>query len=136
MSTSAPRKYLVQYSVFARKHYLKKFQKKYPGKQWDKTQKSIFAIMERADTAMARGVVKCIFKENTQSIVKMDFRVDGTKQSARKSGNRVIALVDSSNAVVTILLIYSKNEIGPPNETAKWVNIIKERFPTLRDLVK
>jgi ribosome biogenesis GTPase A len=48
----------------------------------------------------------------------------------------VIALVDDSTKVVTVLLLYSKNEISPPNETAKWQKEVKENFPGLRSLVK
>ena len=66
-----------------------------------------------------------IFDNGLQKIVKLDFAVAGTRISPKASGNRCILYVDEDLRHVEILMAYSKNEIGPPNETAKWKTVVK-----------
>ena len=61
-------------------------------------------------------------------LVKLDFAVEGTRISPKASGNRCILIVDEDTRAVKILLVYSKNEISPPNETQKWKAIIKGEY--------
>ncbi len=136
MSTSDPLRYLVQLSEYAKRHYAKTFAKRYAKKQWEVTLRSVFAELARVNENVQYNKAETIHSRDGQRIVKYYFRVALTKESAKGSGNRVIALVDDEKEIVTILLIYSKNEISSPNETVKWQKEVKENFPSLRGLVK
>ena len=50
------------------------------------------------------------------------------KQSAKSSGNRLILYIDYKLRTVSILLLYGKNRIGSPNETAKWRAVIEKQY--------
>lgn len=136
MSTNDPSRYLVQVSDYAKRHYAKKFEKRYANKQWEVTFRSLFVELARIDENLRFKKAETIHDDGSRRIVKYYFRVAQTKDSAKGSGNRVIAYVDTDKQIVTILLIYSKHEISPPNETAKWQKEVKDNFPALRDLVK
>ena len=136
MSTDDPSRYLVQISDYAKRHYAKKFEKRYAKKQWEVTLRSIFVELARIEENLKFKKAETIHSGNSRRIIKYYFRVAQTKDSARSSGNRVVAYVDGDRQIVTILLIYSKHEISPPNETAKWQKEVKDNFPALRDLVK
>ena len=136
MSTNDPKRYLVQLSDYAKRHYVKRFEKKYPGQQWQFTLKSIVVELERANENIKSKKAETIHVDGARRIVKYYFRVAQTKDSAKSSGNRVIALVDDTKDIVTILLVYSKNEISSPNETTKWQSEVRDNFPGLRDLVQ
>jgi ribosome biogenesis GTPase A len=43
-------------------------------------------------------------------------------------------LVDEDTRVVKILLVYSKNEISPPNETQKWKAVIKSEYGEIANI--
>ena len=136
MSTSDPVRYLVQISHYAKRHYIKKFEKKYPGKQWDTTLKSLLVEMARIEeNLLHRKGANQIHTDGARAIIKYEFRVANTKESSKSSGNRIIALVDRQKVIVTILLVYSKNEISAPGETAKWEKEIKDNFPSLTGLI-
>lgn len=133
MSTSD--QYLVQLSDYARRHYVRAFEKRYAKKQWDITLQSLYADLSRFSKFIKYDKAEIIHTGQTRKIVKVYFRVAQTQDSAKSSGNRAIVLVEEQTRVVTILLIYSKNEISAPNETVQWQSRIKENFPKLRELV-
>jgi len=132
-----------EYSVFvedfALRHYIKSFAKKYKGKQWDITLTAIKAILARYDNIAANNIstvskLDIICPCGQYMIVKLDFTIAGSNVSAKSSGNRVIAAVDTVNKIVKILLVYSKNDIGPPNETAKWKNMVVQYYEEFKGL--
>lgn len=136
MSINDPSRYLVRLSEYAKRHYVKAFEKRYAKKQWEVTLSSIVAEMARVEENIRYKKAETIHSGDNQRIIKYYFRVAQTQDSAKRSGNRVIALIDDIDKVVTILLLYSKNEITTPNETAKWQKQVKDNFPGLRHLVK
>lgn len=133
MSTSD--QYLVQLSDYAKRHYVKAFEKRYAKKQWDVTVRSVYADLARIKEYLKYDKAETIHDDGSRKIVKLYFRVAQTKDSAKGSGNRAIVLVEENTKMVTILLVYSKNEITTPNETSKWQTEIKDNFPNLRSLV-
>ena len=133
MSTSD--QYLVQLSDYAKRHYVKAFEKRYAKKQWDITLRSIHADLARIKEYLKYDKAETIHDDGSRKIVKLYFRVAQTKDSAKGSGNRAIVVVEEATKVVTILLIYSKNEITSPNETAEWQTEVKNNFPSVRDLI-
>lgn len=131
--------YAIFIEEFAQRHYIKSFVKKYKGKQWEITLSAIRSILSRYDNIAPNNQssdskldIICLCNEYT--IIKLDFSVAGTQISAKSSGNRVVAAVDTKNKFIKILLVYSKNEIGPPNETIKWKKLISEYYPEFKEL--
>lgn len=121
-------RYLVELTDFAATHYIKNFSKKYKGVQWNITLKSIYEDLARIEEFIKLSKIETIHVSGNKKIVKQYFRVAQTKDSAKASGNRLIAFVDDDIKLVRILLVYSKNEISAPNETAKWQTVIRDNF--------
>lgn len=131
---SSSRNYEVSVESYATRHYIKGFEKKYKS-AWDITLRALKAEIAHIDTVTAEtDRAEVIHTCESYKIVKLYFRVAGTNQSAKASGNRAIIYVDESAMACRLLLVYSKNDIAPPNETQKWENMVKAEFPDLWDL--
>ena len=107
--------FTVKFDEFAKRHYLKRFQKDYNGKQWDVTQDSIEQDLARlktskSDLQMTQQVDELWQKDNYW-IFKYDFRVAQTKESTKSSGNRCIVFLDNGDNRILILLIYGKCDL-------------------------
>jgi len=116
--------YRVQFEPFAERHYVKKFKRAYKDK-WSATERTIIAVCERIDNMLQYDRAGLISTSGCYKLVKLDFAVEGTRMSPKASGNRCILFIDEDTRAVKILLVYSKNEISPPNETQKWRSIKK-----------
>lgn len=116
--------YSCSWSKYAERHYAKVFSKRYKN-AWQTTRDDITDVCRRIDSMLAYKRADLIFDNGLQKIVKLDFAVAGTRVSPKASGNRCILYIDEEIRHVEVLLSYSKNEIGPPNETAKWKAVIK-----------
>jgi len=75
-----------------------------------------------------------IYSVGSAKLVKLDFAVAGTKVSPKAAGNRCILYVDEERRHVEVLIAYSKNEIGPPGETAKWKKLVKNEYPDISQI--
>jgi hypothetical protein len=123
--------YVVEIEDFAHRYYIKLFNKKYK-KAWDITEQAILRELERVDRLLGlTDKAEKISIADRRCLIKLNFKIAGTNISAKSSGNRVIVLVDHTSFVCKILLVYSKNDISPPNETQKWMNIIKINYPDI-----
>ncbi|MCL2044958.1 MAG: hypothetical protein FWG88_01045 [Oscillospiraceae bacterium] len=125
--------YRVQFESFTERHYINKFYKTYKDK-WLATERTIIAVCERIDNMLLYNRADLISISGCYKLVKLDFAVDGTRMSPKASGNRCILFVDEDMREVKILLVYSKNDISPPNETQKWKNIIKGEYTEIAEL--
>ena len=125
--------YRVAFEPFTERHYIKKFKKAY-GDKWLATERTIIAICERIDNMLKYNRADLISAIGCHKLVKLDFAIEGTRISPKASGNRCILFVDEDLRAVKILLVYSKNEISPPNETQKWKVIIKNEFAEIAEL--
>lgn len=116
----------VLFAEYAKKHFLKKFKKKYKGRQWELTEKSI-----RQDLARLR--MKNNSTQKTQQIdelyhckdcwiAKYDFRIAGTKQSTKSSGNRCIIFIDNNKNLCEILLIYNKTDLPSNKKETQYID--------------
>lgn len=112
---------------FAERHFIKSFQKKYQGK-WDMTRRAIIAEFERIDNLLLTDRAETISEVGGVLIVKTKFRVVGTKESAKTSGNRCIIALNKEKQAVSVLLVYGKTDLSGKNETAEWKAIIKEQY--------
>lgn len=123
--------YSVKIEEFAERHFIKSFQKKYK-KQWDFTLVSIIVGLERIDNLLLTDRAEIIYGANNIKIVKTKFRVAGTKESAKTSGNRCIVAWHEDKQFVAVLLVYAKTDLSGRNETAEWTKIIKDNYPTYK----
>ena len=125
----------VSVAKYATTHYIKKFQKKHHDK-WEDTLIGIEDQCRRADIAIQEGKISLISKYEQISICKGEFKISGTPESAKNSGNRYIVVVDEERATVRILLVYGKGDLkGSASETAKWKKQIKDNYPEYRDML-
>ncbi len=56
------------------------------------------------------------------------FKVAGTKESAKTSGNRCIVAWVPAKQLVEVLLVYTKTNLEGGNETTKWKGLVRENF--------
>ena len=131
--------YAIFIEKFANRHYLRLFEKKYRGRQWEVTLVAIKEVLSRYDKIAPKhksllSKLDIIGPCGKEMIIKFDFMIAGSKVSAKASGNRLIAAVNSDKRVIRILLLYSKNEIGHPNESGKWKKIIASNYPEFKSL--
>lgn len=122
----------VNYSVtieeFAERHYIKSFQKKYKT-LWETTLCSIVAGLARIDMLLQTDKADLITDTDGIKIIKTDFRVFGTKESPKTSGNRCIITVDEKVKKVTVLLVYTKTNVKGTNETTWWKKVVRDAYP-------
>ena len=125
-------KHSVMAEHFAERHFIKNFKKKYK-KAWNITWKAINEELKRIDSLFETSIAEIISDAGNIKIVKTEFRVAGTKQSRKSSGNRCIVAVHKDINMVYVLLVYHKNYLVNRNETAKWKQIIKENYDQYKD---
>lgn len=125
--------YNVEFDVFCERYYIKVFEKKHRGK-WVKTRFDIEDVCKHIDTMLEYKRADLISSIQQYKLVKLDFAIEGIKISPKKSGNRCILFINEDTKQVRILLVYSKNDICEPNETAKWKKIIKNQFADISDI--
>jgi len=126
--------YDVQFELFTERYYVKKFRKQYQDR-WRLTELAIVAVCERIDNMLQYKRADLIIEVEEYQLVKLDFAIEGTQTSPKKSGNRCILFVDNgASRMVKILLVYSKNDISEPNETQKWKTIIKNEYKEIAEI--
>ena len=105
----------VEFSDYARHHYLKRFEKDYKGKQWDVTAASILQDLARIKTSdsdlQRTQQVDELWHKDSFWIFKYDFRVAQTRDSTKSSGNRCIAFLNNAENRIMILIVYGKNDL-------------------------
>ena len=126
-------KYRVIFEDFAKRHFIKNFEKKYKS-QWNKTQDDIIFVCEHIDKMLLTKRADLISVADNFRLVKLDFAIFGLKISPKSSGNRCILFLNDRMRTVRILLVYSKNDIPTHNETQEWKNIIKIQYPNTKDI--
>jgi len=119
--------YKVLFEDYTERHYIKPFKKKYKS-SWDVTRQDIIDVCKRIDQVVQIKRADIIATKEQHKLVKLDFAIDGSRLSPKSSGNRCILHVDEDQKLVRILIVYSKNDISSPNETAKWKSMVKENF--------
>ncbi|MEK7644976.1 MAG: hypothetical protein AAB391_01445 [Patescibacteria group bacterium] len=125
--------YSVRIEPFAERHFIKGFEKKYKG-HWEVTLRAIIAGLERIDLLITTSRAETICDVEGIKIVKTEFRVDRTKESARTSGNRCIVAWHEEKQCVSVLLVYGKTDIASHNETAEWQRIVRENYREYKHL--
>jgi len=129
--------YRVLFSEYSERYFVKTFAKKYKGKQWTVTQKSIFQDLKRIRELQKTQQVDELQHSGKFWLFKYDFAVAQTGVSAKKSGNRCLVFLDASRYLQTVILVYSKNNIPKNrNETDFLTKTLSKQFPELQDKLK
>lgn len=127
--------YAVVFEPFTERHFIKTFARKYKG-AWDITLSFLAEEFRFVDVLFNKSIAENITDKHADVVIcKMEFKISGTQKSRHASGNRCIIAVRKSTAVVHVLLVYSKGDIGESNETAEWKTIIKNTYPEYRNLL-
>jgi hypothetical protein len=119
---------------FAERHFIKSFRKKYKT-AWDITEQALLQEFRVFDVLFQKSIVETITVRGVIKICKTEFKISGTQESRHGSGNRCIVAVHEDKAVIRILLVYHKNDIGGGNETATWKQIIRDNYPEYRSIL-
>ncbi len=119
--------YSCTWAVFAERHYAKVFSKRYKS-AWQTTRNDITDICRRIDSMLAYKRADLIYDNGLHKLVKLDFAVASTRVSPKAAGNRCVLYINEETRHVEVLLAYSKNEIGLPNETAKWKGVVRKEY--------
>jgi len=88
-------------------------------------------VLEHIEKHILTDKAETIHVSDVGRIIKLYFKIAGTKDSAKGSGNRAVVFLDDKLYVARVLLIYSKEEICEPNETTKWQKIVNDQFPEI-----
>lgn len=127
----------VQYSDYARNHFLSSFQKKYPGKQWQFTEISIKQDLARLrmknNTTQKSSQIDELKYKDHYWIAKYDFKIAGSRDSTKAFGDRCILLIDTEKEYIEILIIYHKDDL-PKNkkETQYIMDTLRENYDCLK----
>lgn len=120
-------KYSVNIEKYAERHFIKSFEKKYH-RAWEITIETLIRELQSFDVLLLRTIAEMISETSEIKICKVEFKIAGTNESRKSSGNRCIVVVHKNTNTVNVLLIYHKNDLGAGNETATWKQIIKENY--------
>jgi len=107
--------YRIVFSDYAARHFIKRFAKSYPGKQWLVTQQSIFDSLRRVHTIQQTQQVDELKRGAECLLFKYDFAVAKTNVSAKASGNRCVVFLDIKSLQQTVVLLYGKTDL-PKNQ--------------------
>ena len=126
--------YSVKVQDFTESHFIKSFEKKYKT-NWSLTFTAIKEELKRIDNLIKNtDKAETIVDAGNIKIVKTKFRVIGTKESAKASGNRCIVSLNIDKKEVSLLLVYAKTDLSGKNETAQWQKIVKDNYYEYKDL--
>jgi hypothetical protein len=125
----------VKVESFCDRHYIKDFKKKYKTKRWNLTLQGIEDICRNPLQVIAQtDVLETIIDLGDQMICKGKFKVFGTKQSAKSSGNRFIVVINKQLQLSRVLLIYGKYHVKASNETDWWKKIVRNNYSDINKL--
>ena len=122
--------YQVEITPAGQRRYIRKLKKKLKG-YWDVTLASLKEEAKRIEALLLTDKAEILHSTDGHRLIKIYFRIAGSKQSARASGHRCIVYLENRAKIAKILLVYSKNELGPPNETSKIRSQIKSDYPEI-----
>lgn len=120
-------KYSVYFEPVAQKKYIKDFIKEYSENKWNITQRAIESMCSNPEMGIQSKKIETISENQNQLTAKLLFAVAGTRVSPKKSGCRVILLIDKKILKVRILLVYKKKHVKG-NETVWWKKEIESHY--------
>lgn len=129
-------KHEVIFRPFTERHFIRTFAKKHKD-AWDRTLKGLVLEFTFVDLLFQKSIAEIISisGDNDIRICKTEFKIAGTEMSRHASGNRCIIAIQKSAAVVHVLLVYAKGDIGSSNETAAWQSLVRDNYPEYREIL-
>ena len=122
--------YLVHIEPYAQRHFIKRFEKDYPGKRWGVTLDSIREDLKRVRALASTSQVDELQYAKGCWLFKYDFTVALSKVSPKASGNRCLVFLDSSIHQLRILLVYGKGDLPKRIGKTEYLHkIMKEEYP-------
>jgi len=113
----------VEFSSYSESHFCKEFYKKYKGKQWLETQKTVIDTLQRAFLVQQTSLIDTLkySQDDDIGIFKYYFKIAGTN---------VIFSLCNKTGNIKILLVYGKNHCGKKCSETQWIlEQIKSNFP-------
>jgi hypothetical protein len=126
--------YSVQIEDFAERHFIKSFSKKHKS-NWDFTLMAILAELARIDMLLLTDKAETILDTEDFKIIKTKFKIAGTQESAKTSGNRCIVVWYPKKQSVSVLLVYGKTDLSGGHETNEWKNLIRENYTEFKSVI-
>lgn len=127
----------VIFSEYCETHFCKDFYKKYKGKQWIESKKTITETLERSYMVQQINLIDVLWysQEDHTGIFKFDFKVAGTNMSPKSSGNRVIFALNNTTGKIEVLLVYGKDHSAKKQSETSWIQkTIKDNFPVYKKI--
>lgn len=97
--------------------------------------KAIQAEFERIDSLLLTDKAEIIYDSVKLKIIKTQFKIAGTNESAKGSGNRCIIAWYPEKQFVSVLLVYCKTDLSGHNETAEWKKIIINSYSEYSEIL-
>lgn len=126
--------YVPHLEHFAERHFVNGFARKYKG-AWEATWTGLLAEFKNFSVLVEKSKATTISDAGNLKLFKVDFRVHGTEESRRGSGNRYIVVLHEDTREARILLVYCKTDVRGARETDWWKSLIREHYPQYRQLV-
>lgn len=124
--------YLVVFSEYAQRYYIKRFAKEYKGKRWELTQDSIFQELKRVHNLQSTQQVDQLKIGDRCILFKYDFAIAQSGISPKASGNRCIVFLDIAKRHQTVLVVYGKGDLPKNQHETRWcLEIAQKQFPEL-----
>lgn len=128
--------YRIFFSEYSKRHFIKRFAKDYPGKQWLVTQDSIFQDLKRIHALQNTQQVDQLKDGEGCRLVKYDFAVAKTNISPKASGNRCVLFLNTTSHRLDVLLVYAKTDLPKNCSETQYICIcMKQKFPELWKLL-
>jgi hypothetical protein len=125
----------IEIMPFAERHFISSFAKKYKS-HWEVTLAAIIAQLERIEAFLKTSKAEIISDDSKVKIIKTEFKIAASQESAKASGNRCIVAWCPEKRTVSILLVYSKTDLSGHNETEEWKRLVRENYPEYREHCK
>ena len=128
--------YRVYVNNYAKKHYIKRFEKYYKGKIWLVTFESIKDDLRRIRALEKTQQVDELQHTDDLWLFKYDFAVAKSGRSPKGSGNRCIAVLDCMVYRVEVLFLYGKNDLSKNQSENNFIKqTLKSDFPKIWDVL-
>lgn len=134
MSYSSPESYTVIFEDYSERHFMKGFQKKYLN-AWDITKDALMREFQSFEILTQRSIAEVIHECDGIALYKTEFKVAGTKESRKTSGNRCIVALHRAEKRVNVLLVYAKTDVKGSRETDWWESEVRNAYPVYKHLV-
>jgi len=124
--------YLVHIKPYAQRHFIKRFEKDYPGKVWQVTLKSICEYLKRVRALCPTDQVDELHHSGTCWLFKYDFAIALSHRSPKGSGNYCLVFLESETHQLQVLLVYRKVDLPKDcGETQYLEQVLRGEYPEL-----